>query len=248
MSLGNLGERFLLGLNKKLKSYFGFGFYRSGGEFEVARENIIRDSHCNVVVDGGANSGQWSLGLRKYFPDITIFSFEPLSKPFEQLLVNSKSDENWIVRNCGLGDTEDSVQMFIASNGGMSSSSKEPTQHLVEFETVSFDSSESTRVVRLDSIADLQGTLIYLKLDVQGCEWEAILGSTGLLETIVAIEVETSFTSMYKSDLTHYEIIPKIIELGYLPFSVSPPHRRSDGRCTYMDVILVRPSLLLNNF
>ena len=244
MPLIHLWESFLVELNRNLKKYLGVGLVRAGGEFEVARATVIEKAACTVVIDGGANSGQWSMRLRKHFPNNTIWSFEPLSKPFEQLQINSKDDINWKVRNEGLGESNEVVLMHISSNEGMSSSSKLPTSHLVEFGTVSFNENESTQLVRLDSIAELHGQSIYLKLDVQGSEWEAILGSIGLQESIVAMEVETSFTSMYKGDLTHYEIIPRIIELGFIPFSISPAHRHANGRCTYMDVILVRPNLL----
>lgn len=247
MALMQYWESFLVGLNRNLKKCFGVGLVRAGGEFEVARATVIEKGACTVVIDGGANSGQWSMRLRKFYPNITIWSFEPLKKPFEQLLVNSRHDINWKVRNEGLGEFEEVVLMHVSSNEGMSSSSKQPTSHLVEFGTVSFDLNESTRMVRLDSIAELHGESIYFKLDVQGSEWQAILGSSGLQESIVAIEVETSFTSMYEGDLTHYQIIPRIIELGFIPFSISPAHRHADGRCTYMDVILVRPTLLSMN-
>ena len=241
-------ERFLIALNGNLKRRLGVGFVRAGGEFEVARSTVLNESSCEVVIDGGANSGQWTLRLRKSFPSIVVWSFEPLSGPFKQLEKNSKYDINWVVRNEGLGESEEIVLMHVSSNDAMSSSSKQPTSHLTEFGTVSFNTSEKTRSVRLDSITELQNKLIYLKLDVQGSEWDAIIGSTGLKESIVAIEVETSFTSMYEGDQTHYEIIPKIIDLGFIPFSISPPHRHADGRCTYMDVILVNPKLISVNF
>jgi|LakMenEpi03Aug12_release.lakeMendotaPanAssembly.Ray.scaffolds.fasta_scaffold07200_6 FkbM family methyltransferase len=244
MRLNHLWEGFLVELNRILKKSFGVGLVRAGGEFEVARATVIEKGSCTVVIDGGANSGQWSMRLRKMFPTITIWSFEPLRQPFEQLEINSRHDINWKVRNEGLGESREEVLMHVSSNEGMSSSSKLPTSHLVEFGTVSFALSENTQLVRLDSITELHGQSIYLKLDVQGSEWEAIKGSTSLQESIVAIEVETSFTSMYKGDLTHYEIIPRIIELGFIPFAISPAHRHTDGRCTYMDVILVRPKLL----
>lgn len=247
MPLINYWEQFLVSMNKNLKKFIGVGLVRAGGEFEVARDTVIRKFSCTVVIDGGANSGQWALNLRRSFPDIAICSFEPLRKPFDQLAINSRKDNNWQIRNFGLGESEEVVLMHVASNEAMSSSSKRPTSHLTEFNMVSFAASESTKVVRLDSITELSSELIYLKLDVQGSEWEAILGSTGLLESVMAIEVETSFSSMYEGDLTHYELIPKIIELGYTPFSISPPHRHADGRCTYMDVILVRTSPQLNN-
>ena len=118
---------------------------------------------------------------------------------------------------------------------------------MTEFPTVKFGDTQRAQIRRLDADHDLKGQTIYLKLDIQGSEWDAIQGSTGLLNEIAAIEVETTLVSMYDGDLTHYELIPKIIALGFTPFAISPAHKKADGRCTYMDFILVRAELLVRN-
>lgn len=230
-----------------MKRIFKVGFVRAGGDFEIARQTVISRGRCSIIVDGGANSGQWSTQVRKHFPNIKIHSFEPLKEPFTLLQINSLGDKNWILKNEGLGKSNESLSMYVASNKGMSSSFKKPTNHLTEFQTVQFGDTQRSQICRLDSDLDLKGQRIYLKLDIQGSEWDAIQGSTGLLNEIFAIEVETTLVSMYEGDLTHYELIPKIISLGFSPYAISPAHKRADGRCTYMDVILVREELLVRN-
>ena len=244
MTKHQLWESFLIELNVVLKASIGVGFIRAGGEFEVARETVITRGKCTLVVDGGANSGQWSKRLRKSFPLLPIYSFEPLSDPYISLVKASEDDSNWTPIKKGLGNSTCQNLMYVSSNESMSSSYKMPTAHLTEFGSVKFLSTELSSVVRLDSFVELLDESIYLKLDVQGSEWDAIEGCQGVLKNIEAIEVETTLSSMYEGDLTHYELIPRIIDLGFMPFAVSPAHRRMDGRCTYMDVILVRPSLL----
>lgn len=240
-------EMLLQRLNHFLKRIFKVGFVRAGGEFEIARKSVISRSRCTIIVDGGANSGQWSTQVRKNFPEIKIYSFEPLKAPFELLQVNSLNDKNWLIKNEGLGKNDEVLSMYVSSNEGMSSSFKKPTNHLTEFQTVKFGDHQRAQIRRLDTDPDLKGQTIYLKLDVQGSEWDAIQGCTGLLNEITAIEVETTLVSMYEGDLTHYELIPKIISLGFTPYAISPAHKKVDGRCTYMDVILVRDELLVRN-
>ena len=230
-----------------MKRFFKIGFVRAGGEFEVARKSIVSNCRCTVIVDGGANSGQWAIQVRKFFPEIKIYSFEPLKESFALLQINSLSDKNWLIKNEGLGKNNEVLSIYVSSNEAMSSSFKKPTNHLTEFPTVKFGDTQRAQIRRLDADHDLKGQTIYLKLDIQGSEWDAIQGSTGLLNEIAAIEVETTLVSMYDGDLTHYELIPKIIALGFTPFAISPAHKKADGRCTYMDVILVRAELLVRN-
>ena len=244
MAINKLWELLLQALNIRMKSWFGVGLVRAGGEFEIARKHIISKCEITVVVDGGANSGQWAKQLRKYVPDAKIISFEPLRVPFAKLLNNSQNDPKWSVHNQGLGSKEQIVTMHVSSNDGMSSSSKKPTNHIVQFQDVKFEKTEDAKFLRLDSKDELIEHQIYLKLDVQGSEWEAIEGSSQLIKNIAAIEVETSLIPMYEGELNHYELIPKIIELGYQPYAVSPPYRDPNGRCTYMDVLLVRKELI----
>jgi FkbM family methyltransferase len=244
MMFKNVWENLLQVTNRQMKRFLGVGFVRAGGEFDVARRSAITLGKCTVIVDGGANSGQWSKRARRDFSAIKIISFEPLSEAFRLLDLSSSDDKNWLVRKEGLGSVNGVRTMFVSSNEGMSSSYQKPTNHLMEFKTVTFVRQEAAEIRRLDTYEELYGQSIYLKLDIQGAEWDAIQGCTGLLEDISAIEVETSLESMYEGDQSHYELIPKIIALGYKPYAISPAHKHSDGRCTYMDVILLRESLL----
>jgi FkbM family methyltransferase len=77
-------------------------FYSS--EFNLSTENIF---------DVGANIGQTSMELRKYFPGSSIHAFEPVNSTFEILKKNLCEDRKIILNNVALGAEEKEVTIFI---------------------------------------------------------------------------------------------------------------------------------------
>ena len=216
---------------------------RTVGSFNEARRTLLERCGIDAVVDGGANHGQWALRFLRDQPDARMLSFEPTSSAYSLLVHNSSRFPNWQTFNFALGKDEKNGEMLLASNGSQSSSLLEPVEHLKNFPTVSFTDREIVSVRRLDEVDALNdSTKIYLKLDVQGFEWEAIQGAIGLIEKIEVIEIETTLVPQYDGELAHHEIVPKLMDLGYVPFSFGPGARNSIGMQTYVDILLVKAS------
>ena len=67
-------------------------------------QNFIKFNKINLVLDIGANSGQYAMSLRRFGYKNKIISFEPLNKCYQQLLINSAKDQLWSVyEKCALG-------------------------------------------------------------------------------------------------------------------------------------------------
>jgi FkbM family methyltransferase len=214
---------------------------RTAGSFNEARRTLLERCGIDAVVDGGANKGQWAIRFLRDRPNTRLFSFEPTSSAYSLLVQNSKKFTNWHTFNFALGKIETNSEMLLASNDGQSSSLLEPVEHLKNFPTVNFTNMEIVSVRRLDRLEVLKdATSIYLKLDVQGFEWNAIQGAIGLIEKIQVLEIETTLVSQYNGELAHHEIVPKLIELGFVPFSFGPGARNSVGMQTYVDILLVK--------
>lgn len=67
---------------------------------EVAKLNEIIDlSRVKTILDVGANVGQWSFTIKKLYPRVKIFSFEPNEKVIPFLYSNKRvfDDGNWLV-------------------------------------------------------------------------------------------------------------------------------------------------------
>jgi FkbM family methyltransferase len=235
-------ERAINATNSVLERIFGLRVISSKGTFDQARIHLLTSSGIDTVVDGGANEGQWALRTIGQLPnDCKLISFEPNAKSFEILRTKAENYVNWSIHNLGLSEKSGTFPIYISSNNEMSSSFLQPGGHLESFPTVSFPEVGSASVMRLDELNSLSTSRgIYLKLDVQGFEKFAYEGCTGILDKVKVIEIETSLGTMYQGDSPHYELIPKLISDGFLPYAFSTPARDKYGRCTYVDVLLVR--------
>ena len=235
-------ERVINSTNSVLEKILGIRIIQSKGTFEQARLHLLTSSGIDSVVDGGANEGQWALRTISHLPNgCQLISFEPNAKSFRFLQTSAEKYANWNVFNLGLSDVSGTYPIYISSNNEMSSSFLQPGGHLESFPTVSFPEVGSASVARLDELTGLSTSHgIYLKLDVQGFEKFAYDGCTGILDKIKVIEIETSLGTMYQGDSPHYELIPKLIADGFLPYAFSTPARDKYGRCTYVDVLLKR--------
>ena len=235
-------ERAINATNSVLERIFGLRVISSKGTFDQARIHLLVSSGIDTVVDGGANEGQWALRTMGQLPnDCKLISFEPNVKSFEILRTKAENYVNWSIHNLGLSEKSGTFPIYISSNNEMSSSFLQPSGHLESFPTVSFPEVGSALVVRLDELNGLSTSrAIYLKLDVQGFEKFAYEGCAGILDKIKVIEIETSLGTMYQGDSPHYELIPRLISDGFTPYAFSAPARDKYGRCTYVDVLLVR--------
>ncbi len=173
-------------------NYGGGGLIESSGEV-WALENIIKPA-CDratdpVIFDVGANIGDYSLLLQKYFPAATIYAFEPSHSTYQQLIEHiASANGEGLIRpfNIGFSDTEKTVELYSYSIEGSEVSllasidQRLPTQ-VVEVKTAS---SEQIKVQTLDHFCSEQGInhIDFLKLDVEGHELSVLRGAREMLE------------------------------------------------------------------
>lgn len=239
--------------NEVLRKHTGFCVRRLPVSFDDFRLELIERHSIDLIVDGGANQGQWASRLidsmRRRHPRLErpnyspplIVSIEPSGKAFGQLLELSKSRTNWIALQCALGATNELGILNISSNDGQSSSLRAPKEHLSSYTTVNFQGSENVRIRRLDDIPEISnGKAIWLKLDIQGFEREAILGADGIMSAVEVIEIETAFREMYEGQSSHLELLSLLESAGFRISRFSDPGTDANGEMLYLDVIATR--------
>lgn len=129
------------------------------------------DKNFKTIIDVGANTGQFAQKMRKFFPDATIISFEPISQVYEQLKKNFKNDPLFIAHNCALGERAGTAEFFTNENSESSSLLK-MKDHTSHFSKAKETTAIQVNICRLDdvlNVADLKGPVM-VKLDVQGYE------------------------------------------------------------------------------
>jgi FkbM family methyltransferase len=199
-----------------------------------------------VVLDVGANAGQFAQLVRSVGFAGTIISFEALPHVHATLTEASRADSRWEVAPCAaLGAASGTVEINIAGNSAASSSLLPMNDvHLKAAPESRYVDTQRVRLERLDVLAPplLQGRgPVLLKIDTQGYEKEVLRGATGLLDVLTAIQLEMSLTPLYVGAPGFTEMIDYMSELGFELFSIVPGLRNHrTGRLLQADGFFVR--------
>ena len=82
----------------------------------------LQKFEINLILDVGANQGQFASEIRQCGYAGRIVSFEPLSKAHDKLIQASDGDTKWeVYPRCALGDHNGEVEINIAGNSESSS-------------------------------------------------------------------------------------------------------------------------------
>lgn len=166
--------------------------------------------NINILLDVGANSGQFGLKNRNSGYKKTIISFEPLKKVFNVLKKNSINDKYWKCENIAIGN-KDGETIINESNYSLSSSllpiSKE---HLRAKENSNYIAQHKVLIKKLDTYIkenSLENDNIFLKIDTQGTEYDVLKGLDLNLHKIKGILCELTLTELYVGQKLWIEII-----------------------------------------
>jgi FkbM family methyltransferase len=156
----------------------------------------------NVVLDVGANDGDYGREIRDRGYRGLIVSFEPNPKVYDRLKASIAGDSNWLAYPYALGAEDGSAELFVAENDTMSS-----FKELTEFGKstgAKLTDTLSTRISRLDTFLKQQPELlknVYLKIDTQGFEMEVLRGAGNMLSRITAVQAEIALVHTYADEL-----------------------------------------------
>lgn len=178
-----------------------------------------------VVLDVGANAGQFGQELRRVGYEGRIISFEPLPEAYRKLAQAARRDRRWRALNLALGAEEGSLPIHVASNLA-SSSLLRPNATLAEAApSLTFQSDHEVPVRRLDSLFDTLvdgGERAFLKVDTQGFEQAILRGAGASLGRLSAIQLELSLTPLYEGEPPAEEVIGWLRTRGFEPAWLYP--------------------------
>ncbi len=170
-----------------------------------------------TIIDVGANVGQFAVAANRFFPDAKIFSFEPVPACYKSLEENTRRLNIIKTFNFAVGSTRSELT-FYQNAHSHASSALEVSDYQKQSVPVTQKFKEiKVQAVRLDDFdfGEPLAQPILLKLDIQGFEKEALLGSLKLLEHVNYLLLETSFISMYKNEPLFDEMHAFISDCGF---------------------------------
>jgi FkbM family methyltransferase len=205
-----------------------------------SRKTILQKFKVKNILDVGANIGQWALQVRDggFKEDIT--SFEPTSA-FEILKKNTFRDSNWKCVNVAVSNQTGESRIYLASNGNLSSSILQPDEILLQGFGIEFNESINVPTTTLDEyLYNSQIGEFYLKIDVQGAEKLVLEGAENSLSKCMAVEFESSLTSLYKGESNHYDLAKWLLLRGFTPFQVVVTHWDRSMAAISLDSIFIK--------
>ena len=206
----------------------------------AARERLL--DGVDVVVDVGANAGQYGTMLREEGFAGRLVSLEPVAEAFAELTGLASADGAWEAVCVAASDVDGEITLNVT---GDSRSSSVLSRNERFADKAGWAPKDSRRIAarRLDGLLD--GLLhprerAFLKLDVQGYERQVLDGAGAALGRFEALEVELSVTPLYEGQTGLVDMLPLLAEHGFRPVSLEPILLDDDGLLMELDGLFAR--------
>ena len=163
---------------------YGEHSIHSSGEAWFLREFNNHLSNQNLLFfDVGANIGLWTSEAVNYLnSSSTVHCFEPLSLNYNILSKRFQKDSRIKLNNLGLSKENLESKIYtVARDSGMSSLYQRKLEHF----GYEMENTETIKLTTLDEycVKNNVDWIDYLKMDVEGHEYDVLLGSKNMLES-----------------------------------------------------------------
>jgi len=191
-----------------------------------------------TVVDIGANRCQFTLAARVW-SSARVHAFEPLPQAAALFRAAVGADEHVILHPYAIGPKSEERVIHVARRDDSSSLLKIGPEQSRLFPGTD-EVAQLTVTVRplrtfLENV-DIAAPAL-LKLDVQGFEYEAILGCLELLNSFDEVICECSFVQLYRGQKLASDVIALLSEHGFVVSGVYNAAYDRIGRCIQADLL-----------
>lgn len=151
-----------------------------------------------VMFDVGANIGDFSCHLAKFYPSARIYSFEPNKFTFEKLTANSKQFNNIIRSNAGLGSEKSTLTIYTYDNELASGHASVFKEVFTDLHGAGKLLEQQVPIERLTDFCQEHGVdkIDFLKVDTEGFELEVLKGALEMIEEGKINAIQFEFNEM----------------------------------------------------
>ncbi len=187
---------------------------------------LLKLKEIDVVVDIGANTGQFAESLYDFGYEGKVISFEPVKKAYKQLIKRSQKYPHWIVaERCAIGNENGTIKINVSDDSVFSSVLEIEESYTAHNPKSKIIRREPIPVFRLDDIItqyiNPSRANVLLKVDTQGYEKEVLEGAELTIPKVQGIKIEIPLYPIYKdSAYTFYDITERMKAWGFQPYSV----------------------------
>lgn len=211
------------------------------GRFLAALETF----NIDLIVDVGANKGQFGESLRESGYSGGIVSFEPLKTAYDNLLSVSNDDKNWLVHaRCAVGDSTGEIEINISANSVSSSVLPMLDSHMQAAPNAGYIGKDKCHLITLDSVLPAYfktSKSVLLKIDTQGYEWQVLDGAMNAIQNTRGVLIEMSLIPLYEGQKLWQDIIKRLESEGFILWALQPAFiDPKNGRTLQLDGLFFR--------
>lgn len=204
----------------------------------------IQNYQVDLVLDVGANVGQFAQDLILSGYKHRIMSFEPISSQFDLLQHNARKRKHWETFNLAFGDKNSEENIFVSGNSGLSSSFLRMNEtHLNNFPSSKIVGTEKVKITTINDFlinSNLKPQKCLLKIDVQGFESKVLSGCQNYLNEFALCFLEISLVPLYEAEPTYIEILNYLENHGQNLIGLRTGVKSKDGELLQLDILTKR--------
>lgn len=186
----------------------------------------LRHHRIRLVIDVGANVGQYGEELFRAGYDGEIHSIEPQPDAHARLRDCAQRWKRWTVLDAmAAGNSEGQVDMMVAGNSVSSSVLPMLDRHVQAAPSSAPVGRVTVRQTTLDTLyAERLETAppTLLKIDVQGYEPQVLAGATRCLAKVQLVQLELSLQPLYAGQQLWLELVETMEQHGFQTWLVHP--------------------------
>ncbi len=184
--------------------------------------DFVASRDIDLVLDIGANEGQFGMALRHAGYQGRIISFEPLSQAYQKLQKAAEEFPPWETKPMGIGERDADAAIHVSSNTVFSSLKRlsREAEPIAETRTVR---EETVKLRRLDGVLqDIDLGRCLLKSDTQGYERNVLLGGEQVLARCCGVVIELPIRHLYDDVWTIEEALGFMRARGFIVSNFIP--------------------------
>lgn len=190
-----------------------------------------------VVLDIGANRGQFGTALRKRGYRGQIVSFEPIEAVYREIEAVAARDGNWKTHHLALGAAPGRAVLNVSRDSEFSSMlDQSPAALRYHTETVVIGR-EQVSVACLDDIYAMPASgAVFLKVDTQGYERFVLDGAREVLRQVVGVQMELPIVHLYENSWSLTEALTYMDDAGFALAQVLPISWLKEDRVSAVEI------------
>lgn len=210
----------------------------------IEHRPVLARLDCDVILDVGANRGQFSLISRIVKPEIPVVAFEPIPSEAEIFRRVTSGFEGIQLHQTALGEYAGEAEIHLSRSADSSSLLPIGEMQKKLFRGTDEIGTIKIPVKRLDDFKSEweKYSRVLLKIDVQGFELSVLKGAIETLKKCAYVYVECSETELYVGQALYRDVEEFLKQQGFRSRS---RHNETivDGKLVQADYLFVRSSL-----